>query len=170
MLKGMLCATICPAVSLYLAQDNNPSGRKISQAFCGWGDMSLAGHFATFMAVWIASDFYEFSYHRLGMQLMTSQNYFLEISTLVIHKYHFSFLKNLWLEEINLDLCVSDTDVSWSLRNSNKKWRPILHFYRVQKLIKKNFHSKKNEWKKLKEDLMKNLSKKINVLSLTFWS
>ena len=92
MLKGMLCATICPAVSLYLAQDNNPSGRKISQAFCGWGDMSLAGHFATFMAVWIASDFYEFSYHRLGMHLMTSHNYFTEISTLLIHKYNFSSL------------------------------------------------------------------------------
>ena len=65
----MLCATICPAVSLHLAQDDNTSGFKLSQAFCGWGGMSFGRHLATFLVVWIASDFYEFAYHRLGKRV-----------------------------------------------------------------------------------------------------
>lgn len=62
MVKGMTCATICPAISIYLAQTGSP----FSKALCGWGDYSWQYHLATFMGVWICSDFYEFLYHRLG--------------------------------------------------------------------------------------------------------
>jgi hypothetical protein len=94
MLKGMLCATICPAISLFLAQESNPSGLKISQAFCGWGEMSLSRHLATFFLVWIASDFYEFSYHRLGLANLLYINlcFTLELSQqLLVNNYDLSF-------------------------------------------------------------------------------
>jgi len=60
MMKGMLCATVCPAVSLELARHG------LSQAFCGWGGRSLSYHIGTFLLCWILADFFEFSYHRLG--------------------------------------------------------------------------------------------------------
>jgi len=60
MLKGMLCATFCPALSLELAHHG------VSQAFCGWGDKSLMYHVGTFLFCWVVSDLFEFSYHRLG--------------------------------------------------------------------------------------------------------
>lgn len=62
MLKGTLCATICPSLSLYLAE----SGSSWSKALCGWGDYSWQYHIAAFLGVWICSDFYEFFYHRMG--------------------------------------------------------------------------------------------------------
>lgn len=45
---------------------NNIAGSPFSKALCGWGDYSWQYHLATFMGVWICSDFYEFLYHRLG--------------------------------------------------------------------------------------------------------
>ena len=60
MLKGMFCATLCPALSLELAK------KGIGHAFCGWGNYSLSYHFGTFLLCWIVSDLFEFSYHRLG--------------------------------------------------------------------------------------------------------
>ena len=60
MMKGMLCASVCPAVSLELAKHG------YSQAFCGWGGFSLSFHVATFLLTWVASDLFEFLYHKLG--------------------------------------------------------------------------------------------------------
>lgn len=60
MYKGMYTATICPALSLWLAQ------RGWSQAFCGWGGYSIGYHLFSFACIWIGSDFVEFYYHRLG--------------------------------------------------------------------------------------------------------
>ena len=59
-LKGISCSAIFPALSLHF------SGTGLSQAFCGWGDYSLLYHTFTFFVVVLGSDFYEFSYHRLG--------------------------------------------------------------------------------------------------------
>jgi len=59
-LKGLACSAIFPAISLHF------SGTAFSQAFCGWGDHSLSYHAFTFVVVFLGSDFYEFSYHRLG--------------------------------------------------------------------------------------------------------
>lgn len=58
--KGISCAVIFPALSLWL------SDKGWSQAYCGvephgWGYLIL-----TFFLTWIGSDFYEFYYHRLG--------------------------------------------------------------------------------------------------------
>merc|ERR1711953_1647488 len=39
MMKGMLCATVCPAISLELARQG------LSQAFCGWGGRSFFSFF-----------------------------------------------------------------------------------------------------------------------------
>lgn len=60
MLKGLLCSAVFPAMALHFA------GTPLSQAFCGWGDYSLSYHVFTGFVVWLGSDFYEFSYHRLG--------------------------------------------------------------------------------------------------------
>jgi len=60
MLKGMLCASICPAISVELAKHG------YSQAFCGWGGYSFSYHLLTFAITWVISDFFEFAYHLLG--------------------------------------------------------------------------------------------------------
>jgi len=60
MTKSMLCSVIMPTLSLELAR------KGMGQAFCGWGDKSLAYHLSTFLFTWIFSDFFEFAYHRLG--------------------------------------------------------------------------------------------------------
>jgi len=60
MMKGMLCATICPSLSLELAR------RGVGHAFCGWGDKGLDYHVGVFLFCWLFSDFYEFFYHRIG--------------------------------------------------------------------------------------------------------
>jgi len=63
MIKGMGTATFCPAFGLWLAQ------RGWSKAYCGTGPNGEYGfiyHIFTFLFIWIASDFWEFYYHRLG--------------------------------------------------------------------------------------------------------
>ncbi|KAJ3386041.1 c-5 sterol desaturase [Lobulomyces angularis] len=60
MLKGLLSATICPSISLYMATHH------MSNSFCGFGGFSLSYNLFTFVLVWILTDFYEFFYHRLG--------------------------------------------------------------------------------------------------------
>ncbi|XP_023336753.1 delta(7)-sterol 5(6)-desaturase erg32 [Eurytemora carolleeae] len=60
MIKGMLCATVCPALSLTLAQYG------VGNAFCGWGDRPVSYHIGVMLFSWILSDFFEFFYHRLG--------------------------------------------------------------------------------------------------------
>ena len=68
MTKGMLTATLSPAASLWLATKPSSVPKMLhSQAYCGvsqdHGWSYLAG---TFVFTWIASDFFEFYYHRLG--------------------------------------------------------------------------------------------------------
>ena len=60
MMKGIITATLCPTISLYLARTG------ISQAYCGWGGHSLAYHVGTFVVTFMVSDLYEYLYHRLG--------------------------------------------------------------------------------------------------------
>ncbi|KAI9314688.1 hypothetical protein DFJ73DRAFT_402916 [Zopfochytrium polystomum] len=60
MIKGLIFSTICPALSLYLANHG------YTQSYCGSGGYSFAYNLFTFFLVWIGSDFYEFYYHRLG--------------------------------------------------------------------------------------------------------
>jgi lathosterol oxidase len=64
-LKGLAIATICPALSLYLAQNGQ------SKAFCGVTEHYGIGYnLASFVLIWIVSDFYEFFYHHLGHRFM----------------------------------------------------------------------------------------------------
>jgi lathosterol oxidase len=58
--KGILVATLCPAVSLALAR------RGLSQAYCGVGEHGWGYLIGTFAVVWVVADFYEFFYHRMG--------------------------------------------------------------------------------------------------------
>ncbi|EGG19309.1 hypothetical protein DFA_02096 [Cavenderia fasciculata] len=60
MLKGMVTATLCPALALQLAQ------RGMSKAYCGVGELGWGYLALSFLGVWIASDFFEFFYHRMG--------------------------------------------------------------------------------------------------------
>eukprot|EP01119_Soliformovum_irregulare_P003645 TRINITY_DN144_c0_g1_i1.p1 TRINITY_DN144_c0_g1~~TRINITY_DN144_c0_g1_i1.p1 ORF type:complete len:296 (+),score=52.42 TRINITY_DN144_c0_g1_i1:25-912(+) len=78
MLKGMLTATFCPALSLHLAQNG------LSQAYCGvyHEDKGIMYLIFSFFVVWLASDFYEFFYHRIGH----TKDYFWNI-----HKSHHRF-------------------------------------------------------------------------------
>ena len=46
--------------------DNLAGGSSWSKALCGWGDYTWQYHLATFIGVWVVSDFYEFFYHRMG--------------------------------------------------------------------------------------------------------
>jgi len=60
MVKGMMAATICPALSIWLSKHG------LSQAYCGIGEYGWRYTIATGIIAWIASDLFEFMYHRLG--------------------------------------------------------------------------------------------------------
>jgi len=60
MMKGVLCAALCPALCLYLARHG------MSKAYCGWGGYSILHHISMFVFIVMVSDFYEYMYHRLG--------------------------------------------------------------------------------------------------------
>jgi len=60
MLKGIAVAAFPPALALWLVQTG------WSKAYCGVGDYGWAYLVGTFFLVWIATDFVEFYYHRLG--------------------------------------------------------------------------------------------------------
>lgn len=60
MLKGLLAATVCPALALHLVDSG------WSHAYGGLGGYSIGYLVFTFFVAWIGSDFYEFAYHRLG--------------------------------------------------------------------------------------------------------
>lgn len=63
--KGMLCASVCPALAVYMVTTGAFGG--ISKAYCGnWGNQSVGEHLLTAAVIWAGSDFYEFFYHRLG--------------------------------------------------------------------------------------------------------
>jgi len=75
MCKGLLIATLCPTLSLWLAANGH------SKAFCGWHDRegnyySLGAQIGMFFGIWLASDFVEFFYHYLG------------------HRYHFFWMQH----------------------------------------------------------------------------
>ena len=60
MLKGMMTASFCPALSLYLTRHN------MSYAYCGvephgWGHLVM-----TFFVIWLGTDLWEWAYHYLG--------------------------------------------------------------------------------------------------------
>jgi lathosterol oxidase len=70
-LKGLAVATICPALSLYLAQHGQ------SKAFCGvTKQYGLGYNLLSFLVIWVVADFYEFFYHYLGhkFSLLWSQH------------------------------------------------------------------------------------------------
>ncbi|MBK8266315.1 MAG: sterol desaturase family protein [Nannocystis sp.] len=60
MLKGVLSASFCPALALYLVESG------WSKAYAGLGGHSVAYLIFTFFVIWIGSDLYEWAYHRLG--------------------------------------------------------------------------------------------------------
>jgi lathosterol oxidase len=60
MLKGVLSASFCPALALYLVESG------WSKAYAGLGGHSVAYLVFTFFVIWIGSDLYEWAYHRLG--------------------------------------------------------------------------------------------------------
>ena len=89
MLKGVVCAALCPAASVCLAV----AGGGWTKAYCGaatpWGGGGEGGDWAgvgfhawTFAWVLLASDFWEFYYHYLGHQHKILWNN---------HKHHHKF-------------------------------------------------------------------------------
>ncbi|MFO0548831.1 MAG: sterol desaturase family protein [Polyangiaceae bacterium] len=60
MLKGIVTASFCPALSLHLVD------RGWSKAYGGLGGYGVGYLVFTFFVAWITSDFFEFFYHRLG--------------------------------------------------------------------------------------------------------
>ena len=60
MIRALLTATLCPALSLHLLESG------WSKGYCGVGDYGVGYLVATFLMMWIVTDFYEFFYHRLG--------------------------------------------------------------------------------------------------------
>eukprot|EP00516_Mucochytrium_quahogii_P001210 CAMPEP_0203759658 /NCGR_PEP_ID=MMETSP0098-20131031/12763_1 /ASSEMBLY_ACC=CAM_ASM_000208 /TAXON_ID=96639 /ORGANISM=" , Strain NY0313808BC1" /LENGTH=271 /DNA_ID=CAMNT_0050652765 /DNA_START=274 /DNA_END=1089 /DNA_ORIENTATION=+ len=60
-MKGVIVVTICPALSLYLAQHGKSKG------YCGiTEEYDLRYTIMQFFAVWLVSDFYEFFFHWCG--------------------------------------------------------------------------------------------------------
>jgi lathosterol oxidase len=97
-IKGMMCATMCPSLSLYLAKTEALGG--ISKAYCGrWGDQTFTEHAVTALLIVAASDFYEFAYHRLGHVNLTFWKQ---------HKHHhhfsnpspFSVIADEWVDQV----------------------------------------------------------------------
>jgi len=60
MCKGVVAAALCPVTSIYLTQKGYGYG------YCGWNGYSFIYHVGVFMFTLVVSDFFEFSYHRLG--------------------------------------------------------------------------------------------------------
>jgi len=79
MTKGMMSATLCPSLSLFLARHG------MSKAYCGNGPEEQYGvvyHIFSFIAIWITVDFWEFMYQRIGH--ITTRGW-------SQHKYHHLF-------------------------------------------------------------------------------
>eukprot|EP01126_Amoeba_proteus_P059045 TRINITY_DN7683_c0_g1_i2.p1 TRINITY_DN7683_c0_g1~~TRINITY_DN7683_c0_g1_i2.p1 ORF type:complete len:306 (+),score=44.43 TRINITY_DN7683_c0_g1_i2:726-1643(+) len=61
MTKGLVTATLCPALSLFLTQ------KGLSKAYCGVSQEFGYSYLAfSFIGVWVTSDFWEFFYHWCG--------------------------------------------------------------------------------------------------------
>eukprot|EP00729_Bicosta_minor_P005281 gene5281-20501_t len=64
MMKGLAAGTLAPAISLWLIS------KGIGHGYCGTTPEYGYGYTAaTFMALWLGCDFYEFFYHHLGHRL-----------------------------------------------------------------------------------------------------
>ena len=124
--KGMLCASVCPALAVYMVTTGAFGG--ISKAYCGnWGNQvclsvmpsfdcpsfrrcvnpignlkplqSVGEHLLTAAVIWAGSDFYEFFYHRLGHVNFTFWQQ---------HKHHhvfhnpspFSVIADEWVDQV----------------------------------------------------------------------
>jgi len=60
MLKGLMAATLCPSLALWLAEHG------YSKAYCGIGAHGLPYLVGSFFAIWILTDLWEFFYHWMG--------------------------------------------------------------------------------------------------------
>ena len=77
MLKGLVAATLCPTLSLWLSKH----GR--SQGFCGLSEQYGVGyHVFLFCAIWVGVDFFEYWYHHLGHRFT---------ALWAVHKHHHTF-------------------------------------------------------------------------------
>jgi len=110
MLKGMVTATFCPALSIYLAQT------KTSRAFCGWKDSDgnyygPLSQFAMFIGIWLVTDFFEFFYHYLGHQFASLWKH---------HRFHHKFYNP------SPFAVIADEYVDQFIRSSPLLWIPLL--------------------------------------------
>jgi len=76
MLKGLLSATFCPALTL------NLMGRNKLKGYCGVGEYGWQYLIISFFIIWLSTDFFEFFYHRMGHTIDSCWN---------IHKSHHQF-------------------------------------------------------------------------------
>ena len=76
MLKGLLSATICPALTLHLM------GKGQLKGYCGVEPYGWNYLILSFFLIWLSTDFFEFFYHRLGHTIDFCWN---------IHKSHHQF-------------------------------------------------------------------------------
>lgn len=76
MLKGLLSATLCPAIALHLM------GKNQLQGYCGVQPYGWNYLIFSFFVIWLSTDFFEFFYHRMGHTIDACWN---------IHKSHHQF-------------------------------------------------------------------------------
>ena len=76
MLKGLLSATLCPALALYFM------GKNQFQGYCGVGEYGWNYFIISFFIIWLSTDFFEFFYHRMGHTIDACWN---------VHKSHHQF-------------------------------------------------------------------------------
>jgi lathosterol oxidase len=77
MLKGLVAATFCPALSLYLSKLG------YSKGFCGVSEEYGWGYHAVqLVVVWVTVDFFEYAYHYFGHRYSALWN---------VHKHHHHF-------------------------------------------------------------------------------
>eukprot|EP00035_Acanthoeca_spectabilis_P020704 m.434244 g.434244 ORF g.434244 m.434244 type:complete len:296 (-) comp17681_c0_seq1:95-982(-) len=76
MLKGLVAATIPPAVSIYLASTG------VSQGYCGGGGYSAGYTALSFAAIFFGTDFVEWGYHQLGHRYTSMWE---------VHRHHHKF-------------------------------------------------------------------------------
>jgi lathosterol oxidase len=144
MLKGLLSATLCPALTLHLM------GREKLQGYCGVGEYGWKYLIITFFLIWLLTDFFEFFYHRLGHTIDVCWN---------IHKSHhqffnptpFAVIADEYLDQfvralpliilpalmpINMDLLFFQVENSFLERQTNEFFYfSLQHFFMVMVFI-----------------------------------
>jgi len=93
MIKGLLTATLCPTLALFLSQFG------YLQVYCGVDRYGVPYLVGTFFLTWIVSDFWEFWYHRQGHVRPSFWN---------IHKFHhqfynpspFAVISDEWMDQL----------------------------------------------------------------------